>query len=84
MSKRLSKLAKAQQQCVTELKAMKDRLELLVDGPTMKAGEVSKWFPEFPFAEGQVSTMLNIAAQQIREVLEAFDDCAEDGVEVMA
>lgn len=82
MSMPKKKLAKAQQQCVDELTAMADRIELLVDGPAMKAGQVSGWFPGFPYAEGQISTMLFIAAKQIRDALSAFDDCAEDGVHV--
>lgn len=82
MSKPNKKLALAQQQCVDELKAMVGRLELIVDGPLMKPGALAKWFPGQLFVEGQVNVMLITAAEQLRLVLAAFDDCAEDGVNV--
>lgn len=72
------KIAKAQQAAVSELEAMADRLERLLDGIKPDGN----WFPtrDFGFTEGQINTMLGLAAQQIREAISAFEDCCEDGV----
>lgn len=82
MSKKITKsdIVKAQQAAVTELDAIASRLERLLDG----IGTDGKWFPrdDLEFVEGQVNTMLGVAAEQIRNVLSAFEDCAEDGVKV--
>lgn len=75
------KIAKAQQDAVTDLEGMLLRLDVMVDGIRPSG----KWFPaeDFGFVEGQINTMLGIAAQQIREALSAFEDCCEDGVKFM-
>jgi len=79
--KKLSKKARAkhQQAAVAELAHMVRRLEILGDGIDLSCS----WFPrDFDFTNGQVAVMLGIAARQIREALLAFEDCAEEGVEV--
>lgn len=72
------KIAKAQQAAVSELEVIQERLERLLDGIEPDG----KWFPgeDFGFAEGQVNTMIGIAADQVRQVILAFEDCCEDGV----
>lgn len=74
-------LAAQQQMCVDELTMMISRLERLADG----ARREMLWFPrdDFAYCEGQINVMFNIATQQLRDILMAFDDCAEKSVQVV-
>lgn len=79
------KVAAAQQKLVNEIATIKHRLGDLADGLRLGDSEQAlKYFPgeEFAFVEGQLSVMFDFAMKSLEYVLTAFEDCAEEGVEV--
>lgn len=82
MSKPPKGLVNQQQLAVNEIVAMVKRLELLTDGPALTRGTVQPWFHKQPFADGQLSVMFPVAISSLRDIVTAFADCAEDGVDV--
>jgi len=82
MSKAPKGLVNQQQLVVNEIVAMVKRLELLTDGPALTPGIVKHWFHKQPFAEGQLSVMFENATLNLRNIVSAFEDCAEEGVDV--